>query len=329
MKIAVIGNLGHLNYLFEDLPKLPECEVAAACSAGGMTPDWTLAAMQKLDRPAPQLFEDYKTMLDAVKVDIAVIGGPFEERAAMCKYCIERSIAVFTEKPCAITLEELSDLENSVKQHNGVLYGMMGIRFEAPFYTAFKLINSGAVGAIKLIYTRKSYKIGNRPEYFFNRSTYGGTIPWVGIHAVDWIACCKAGEFASVRAIQHYGEKSRGTLETAAHALFTLDSGAIASADIDYMRPAGAATHGDDRLRAVGEKGVIEVAQGKVELITENGTTAPELETPELGSFGQLVRDLQNKSDNLAAETLLTCRVTRAVLTAQLSADKNIELSIQ
>ena len=48
-----------------------------------------------------------------------------------------------------------------------------------------------------------------------------------------------------------------------------------------------------------------------------------------LGSFGQLVRDLQNKSDNLAAETLLTCRVTRAVLTAQLSADKNIELSIQ
>ena len=328
MKIAVIGNQGHLNYLFEDLPKLPECEVVAACSAGGMTPAWTLSAMQEQNRIAPQLFDDYRTMLDKVKVDIAVIGGPFEERCAMCKYCIERNIAVFTEKPCAITLDELAELESAVKQYNGVLYGMMGIRFEAPFYTAFKLINSGVLGAIKLIYTRKSYKIGKRPEYFFERSTYGGTIPWVGIHAVDWIACCKAGEFASVRAIQHYGEKSRGTLETAAHALFTLDSGAIASADIDYMRPAGAATHGDDRLRAVGEKGVIEVAQGKVELITENGTVAPELETPDLGCFGQLVRDLQNKSNNLAAETLLTCKVTRAVLTAQLSADKNCELSI-
>jgi len=150
----------------------------------------------------------------------------------------------------------------------------------------------------------------------------------VGFHAVDWIACCNAGEFASVRAIQHYGEKSRGTLETAAHCIFALDSGAIASADIDYMRPAGAATHGDDRVRAVGEKGVIEVAQGKVELITENETIYPELETPELGSFGQLVRDLQSKSPNLAAETNLTCKVTRAVLTAQLSADKNCELSI-
>ena len=328
MNIAVIGNIGHLNYLFEDLPKLPECQVVAAAAAGGLQPTSTLAAMQRLQRPEPQVFEDYRTMFDAVKVDIVVIGGPFEERAAMCKYAIERNIAVFTEKPAAITLEELAELEEAVRKYNGVLYGMMGIRFEAPFYTAFKLIKSGAVGAIKLIYTRKSYKIGNRPAYFFNRATYGGTIPWVGIHAVDWIACCNAGEFASVRAIQHYGEKSRGTLETAAHCIFALDSGAIASADIDYMRPVGAATHGDDRVRAVGEKGVIEVAQGKVELITEAGTVYPELETPELGSFGQLVRDLQTQSANLAAETSLTCKVTRAVLTAQLSADKNCELSI-
>ena len=328
MKIAVIGNLGHLNYLFEDLPKLPECEVVAACSAGGMTPDWTLSAMQELKRPAPALFEDYKSMLNAVKVDIVVIGGPFEERAAMCKYAMERNIAVFTEKPAAITLEELSMLEDTVKSCNGVLYGMMGIRFEAPFYTALKLINSGLIGQVKLIYTRKSYKIGKRPEYFFSRNTYGGTIPWVGIHAMDWIACCNAGKFTAVRAIQHYGEKSRGTLETAAHCLFTLDSGAIASADIDYMRPTGAATHGDDRLRAVGENGVIEVAAGKVELITPEKTVAPELETPELGCFGQLVRDLQNQSANLAAETLLTCQVTRAALTAQLAADKNCELSI-
>ena len=72
-----------------------------------------------------------------------------------------------------------------------------------------------------------------------------------------------AGGFRSVRALQHCGERSRGTLATAAHCIFALDSGAVASADIDYMRPEGAPTHGDDRMRAVGEKGVIEVAQGR------------------------------------------------------------------
>lgn len=328
MNIAIIGNTGHLNYLFEDLHKLPECNIVAACAAGGMQPVWTLSALQKLKKPTPELFPDYRTMLDLVKVDIAVIGGPFEERAAMCKYCLERNIAVFTEKPCAITLEELSELKSVAAKHNGILYGMMGIRFEAPFYTAFRIIDSGILGAIKLIYTRKSYKIGERPEYFFHRASYGGTIPWVGIHAVDWIACCKAGNFVRVYALQHYGEKSRGTLETAAHCVFTLDSGAIASADIDYMRPAGASSHGDDRLRAVGENGVIEIAQGKVELITADGSIFPELESPELGCFGQLVRDLQTQSSNLAYETALTFKVTEAVLTAQLSADKNRELSI-
>ena len=328
MNTAVIGNTGHLNYLFEDLPKLPECKVVAACTAGGEQPVRTLSALQGLNLPAPELFPDYRTMLDQVKVDLAVIAGPFEERAAMCKYCMERKIAVFTEKPCAVTLAELAELKSVASKYNGVLYSMMGIRFEAPFHTAFKLIGSGVLGAVKLISTRKSYKFGDRPEYFFNRSTYGGTIPWVGIHAVDWIACCKAGNFDRVYAIQHYGERSRGTLETAAHCLFTLDSGAIASVDIDYMRPAGATTHGDDRLRAVGEKGVLEVAQGKLELITADGTTFPELEAPEMGCFGQLVRDLQSRSGNLASETALTFKVTEAALTAQLSADRNCELSI-
>ena len=325
MKIAVIGNRGHLNYLFEDLPKLPECQVVAAASTGNETPDWTVKEAAALNHPPLQLFEGYREMLDTVKPDIAVVSGPFEDRFAMCQYALERNIAVFAEKPVAITLEELSMLKKTVQQHHGVLYGMMGIRYEAPFYTAFKLINSGAIGAIKLIYTRKSYKIGQRPDYFFNRATYGGTIPWVGIHAVDWIDCCSAGNFASVRAIQHIGEKGQGTLETAAHCIFALDSGAIASADIDYMRPSGAATHGDDRLRAVGEKGVIEVARGTVELITAEGTAVLELETPALGCFGQLVKDIQNH--NTAAETERTLRVTRAVLTAQASADKNCELN--
>ena len=323
MKIAVIGNLGHLNYLFDDLPKLPECQVVAACSAGGMTPDWTLAAMQKLDRPAPQLFEDYKTMLDAVKVDIAVIGGPFEERAAMCKYCIERNIAVFTEKPCAITLEELAELESAVKQYNGVLYGMMGIRFEAPFYTAFKLINAGVLGAIKLIYTRKSYKIGKRPEYFFTRSTYGGTIPWVGSHAIDLIQHCNVGDFKSVNAWHRHKDNDPELPEITAHCVFTMENGAIASADIDYLRPATAGSHGDDRLRAVGASGIIEVAKGKVEIIDADGTREITPQMPPFGVFGDFVRAKHNVADKLTAENL---KLTRACILARDAADSNKEM---
>ena len=58
MKIAVTGNLGHLNYLFEDLPKLPQCQVVAAASAGGRTPERTIQALAELKLPQPELFSD-------------------------------------------------------------------------------------------------------------------------------------------------------------------------------------------------------------------------------------------------------------------------------
>ena len=156
-----------MNYLFDDLPKLPECQIVSVAAIGAEALDWTIQKVSALQQQPLQIFDDYRVMLNSVKPDIAVIAGSFEERFAMCKYALERNIAVFTEKPCAITLEELSELKSVAAKYNGVIYGMMGIRFEAPFYTALKIINSGIIGTVKLIYTRKSYKIGNRPEYFF------------------------------------------------------------------------------------------------------------------------------------------------------------------
>lgn len=327
--IAVAGNLGHLNCVFDELEHLAECRITAACSVGGMKPERTVEFLNKAGRNAPELFDDYRSMIDKAPCDIVVVAAPFEKHFAVCKYALEHHKAVFTEKPAVITLEELDQLETTIRTCNGILCAMMTSRYNAHFHTALKLIKNGAVGEVKLISARKSYKFGKREDFYFKRETYGGTIPWVGSHAVDWIANCNGGTFVNVRAIQHYGDKSRTTLETAAHCLFTLNSGAIASVDIDLMRPNGAASHGDDRLRVMGEKGVIEVAQGKVELITDEGTFLPELETPTRGCFGQLVYDLQNnRTDLLAGETALTLQVTRAILTAQASADRNCELPV-
>jgi predicted dehydrogenase len=332
MKIVQIGSIGHYAYA------LPTAQKYGLDLCGVCYPDPEDNAVRTAKNFesfgfSPRVYDTVEEMLAAEKPDVAVINTVMSENGRYAEMALKKGISVFCEKPVSTTLEGLDRLESvyaaaKKKKPTLVFCGMFGIDYLPHFETAYNFIKAGGIGEVMLAHAQKSYRMGKRPRFYSDREKYGGTIPWVGIHAVDWIACCKAGEFASVRAIQHYGEKSRGTLETAAHALFTLDSGAIASADIDYMRPAGAATHGDDRLRAVGEKGVIEVAQGKVELITENGTVAPELETPELGCFGQLVRDLQNKSDNLTSETLLTCKVTKAVLTAQLSADKKCELSI-
>ena len=51
---------------------------------------------------------------------------------------------------------------------------LMGMRFEAPFYTLFQAVKAGVVGEPRLIQTQKSYRLGARPDYYFRRETYGG-----------------------------------------------------------------------------------------------------------------------------------------------------------
>ena len=53
--------------------------------------------------------------------------------------------------------------------------------------------------------------------------------------------------------------------------------------NLDYYRPAGAPSHGDDRIRLAGTEGVLEVSGGKVTLITAEETQVWEpKEAPEL-----------------------------------------------
>ena len=321
MKVAFIGSRGHLGYVFNELPVLPELEVCALCSAGD-APERLTVNLEKIGYTAP-LFEDYRELIDTAKPDIAVVSGPWHLHAEMSEYALSRGVDVFCEKPVAFTLEEVDALEKAVKTGHSKFGGMMGMRFEPHFYTALKMINDNLIGKIELISTRKSYVYGTRPEFYNQRATYGGTIPWVGSHAIDLIQHCNVGDFKSVNAWHRHKDNDPELPEITAHCVFTMENGAIASADIDYLRPATAGSHGDDRLRAVGASGIIEVAKGKVEIIDADGTREITPQMPPFGVFGDFVRAKHNVADKLTAENL---KLTRACILARDAADSNKEM---
>ena len=81
---------------------------------------------------------------------------------------------------------------------------------------------------------------------------------------------CAGRRFRRVLGVQ--GNLSRPALagmEDHCVALFELENGASAVVHADYLRPAKAATHGDDRLRIAGSRGVVEVRDGRCRLVTE------------------------------------------------------------
>lgn len=320
MKICLLGCRGHWPYVFQSLPQLSGIYISAVCSGCQDSPKPLLEACQKHGFKA-KVYNDYIEMLEREQPRLVCVAGPFERHAEMCMQALKREVSVFCEKPVALKLDELEQIELTLKASKAKLASMMAMRYEPAFYSAYKLKQDGAIGKVKLIKAQKSYKLGKRPEYYKKRQTHGGLIPWVGSHAIDLIMFFAKRRFQSVWA-NHSSSDNRGhgELECAAQCQFLLEDEIMASASIDYLRPETAATHGDDRIRVAGTQGIIEVRDGKVLLDDCNGCREVPLQNPKRKIFADFVMELRGDAHSLL-EPGHSIALARACLVARQSAD--------
>jgi len=323
MELCMIGVRGHNGYVFEGLKRRQDIRVVGV-SAGTEEDDGTkLVTSCSQFGQSPRLYGDYLKMLDELKPDIVSVAGPFEMHAEISIQAMQRGIHVFCEKPVAISLEELARMRKVHAESRVHLTAMLGMRYDPAFYTAREKVRNGAIGTVRLISTRKSYKLGTRPAYYTQRSSYGGTIPWVGSHSIDWIPWFSGEKFRSVYAAHTtLYNNGLGELEVSAMCHFTLTDDVFASASIDYLRPGNAPTHGDNRIRVAGIDGVIEVREGNVYLI--NNDTEGEECVPASCSR-QILEDFVDQIEG-GTEPLLTAEDAfigaEACLLARQSADE-------
>ncbi len=320
MKLCIIGSRGHIGYVFDSIKEVPEITLAAISTGCEDSPE----RLQKMAAAAgfePAVYADWKQMLDEIKPEVAAVDGPFDLHAEMTAYALARGIHVFCEKPIALTLDDLDKIVAAQQKSGAQLLSMVGLRYQADFQYALKLVREGAVGTVKLVKAQKSYRLGTRPEYYRHRATYGGTIPWVGSHALDWILAFSGGSFKSVYATQTTKDNfGYGELEIACQCMFVMTNGVQAQASIDYLRPAAAPSHGDDRVRVAGTTGVLEVTGDKIILIDKDGKREVPVPPPERNLFSDFVNSLLGKGKCMVSVEE-TIELTRACLLARESAD--------
>lgn len=323
----MIGATGHTNYVFSGLRELPEVTLAAmSVGSAGETLD-KVRQTAHAEGHSPVVYADYMKMLDEVEPDIVAVACHFHDHARITAEVLRRGIHVFVEKPIATTLDDLAMLREvyAAAKGKGVhLAAMLGIRYEPAFLSAWLAVCDGAVGEVRLLQAQKSYRLGRRGEPFTKRHTYGGTIPWVGSHAIDWIHWYSNQRFESVYATHStlYNE-GHGELELTAQCQFTMSGETIASVSIDYLRPNEAPSHGDDRIRIAGTAGVLEVRDQQVLLVNARQSGMQELPlVPRREIFADFVRQI-----NGAGRCLVSAEdsfyVTEACLRALMSADEN------
>ena len=332
MKVVLIGAIGHYAYA---LPTAKEYKLDFCGACYPDPEDHGERAAKGLEKFgfAPRIYESAEEMLDTEKPDVAVINTVLSENARYAEMALKKGISVFCEKPLATTLAGLDHLEGvyaKAKKKNPslVLCGMFGIDYLPHFETAYRFVKAGGIGEVMLANAQKSYRMGKRARFYSDREKYGGTIPWVAIHGIEWITRIAALKPISATAFGNTAcNAGNGTMEASTLCMFACEGGKMASVSADVMRPAAAPTHDDDRLRLVGSTGVLEVRGGRVWVIDENGERELPLVKTEKELFEEMVLEMQGK---------LKCRVsaedsffaTRVALTARDSQDAGKTLPV-
>ena len=110
--------------------------------------------------------------------------------------------------------------------------------------------------------------------------------------------------------------------------IYRLDNRGTANLRMDYLRPEAAPTHGDDRLRVAGTKGVIEYLGGSLNLVTATEKPHAVAGLPQHRLlFADFLDSIYNHKRHLipAADVY---RVTEIVLRTRDAADSNRVVSL-
>ncbi len=315
VRVAIVGLDGHPTEITTPLKDMPDVEVVAIAAEDN-------AAVERFARGKARLagaraFSDYREMLDAMKPDVVAVCNNNGQRAAAILEAAGRKMNVIAEKPLALTRGDLAKVKGAVKA-NGIQLGMLlPMRYEPSYQALRQIVQSGEIGEVIQISAQKSYQLGKREDWYKHRETYGSTILWIGCHMFDLMRFTSGRNFVEASSFMgRVGFSGYGDMETTTATAFRMDNGGTATLHMDYCLPASASSHGDDRLRLSGTKGVAEYMAATGTTLATTAAKPHRLDT--LPPAGPVFRDYIASVYGGAAPTLslddiyTVCEVTIA-----------------
>lgn len=280
VRVAVWGLEGHSGEYTKPLGRFPDVEIVGVAHSNQK-------AAERYARGKAKVYADPVKMLDELKPDIVGVCNNDGERAAAILECARRKMHVVAEKPLSITRPDLAKIRKAVDANQIKLAMLLPMRWERPYQALKKIVDSGSIGEVIQISAQKSYVLGERDAWMKSPKTYGSTILWIGIHMFDLMRWSSGREFKAVSSFMGApGDLRQGEMETTTSTSFRLDNGGTAALHMDYCRPASAGSHGDDRLRLAGTKGIAEyMAATGVTLLAQGRKPEKLVDLPPEGSL--------------------------------------------
>ena len=268
-------------------------------------------------------YDDPVRMLDEFKPTAVNIGGVYAHDGPLAVEALQRDIPVVVEKPIAATWDDYHALREVTDDTNRVLLTEFASRSTPAFRAARQAVQAGRIGTPVLATGQKTYRFGDhRPDFYKRRADFGSTLLWVASHALDWIYFVTREPFTGV--CGHHNNLAKpdyGEMEDHCAAMYRLGNGGTALVHGDFLRPAAAPTHGDDRLRVVGSAGQVEVRDGRCELIRNDAAPADITDEAQPKPVYQEMLDAIAAGGDAIYNTADSLTVARALLAGRDAAD--------
>ena len=265
----------------------------------------------------PQL-NRFETLDDALAsgAQLALIAAIPADRAALAVKAMQCGMDVMTDKPGCTTMEQLDTLRHAVSDTGRIWSINFSERFEVPAVTrASALVAEGAIGRVVHTAGLGPHRLnkGTRPDWFFDRSQYGGILTDIASHQIDQFLHFTGSTEAEVTHafVANYANPAHPGLQDFGEISLKSDQG-TGSIRVDWYTPDALPTWGDGRLTILGTKGYIELrkyvdvggAKSTDHLILVNGDTCEKIDASDAGLpyFGKLLRDIEERTETAMSQ---------------------------
>ena len=261
-KLGFIGLKGHESVVLRGAAELNKATPGAIeiVAVADDVPEELAKFMKSPQLQGAQPYADWRHLLEHAMLDVVCLSDANDLHTEQIIECAKRNIDIVTEKPLALSLEDLARVKATLAKSKSRLTMLLTMRHEEKYAEVRRIVHAGIIGDVGQVTVQKSYRLEKRPTWFKQAKRLGGIIPYIGIHPVDLIRWTTGLDLKTVAAVQgragDFPELGEG--DNHASLLAELHNGASATIRLDYLRPSTTATHGDDCLRIAGGRGIIE-----------------------------------------------------------------------
>ncbi|MHC4714094.1 MAG: Gfo/Idh/MocA family protein [Planctomycetota bacterium] len=268
-RVGIYGIEGHEELILESVAERGDAVLVAVASENPERFEGVKG--HKAVTAETKFHGDWREMLEKEEITALGVCSETDRHVEPILAAAERGIHVMSEKPVSVDRRGLEEVRAAVERSGIHFSVLLSMRTDPAYAGMREVVRSGEIGKPVLIFGQKSYRLGERPEWMQRRASFGGSIPYVGSHMLDlamWITGLGVKRVTAVHG--NAGKPEVREMEDHGAVIFEMSRGAAMALTVDYLRPAAAATHGDDRLRVAGSTGVVEVRSAETfrELVT-------------------------------------------------------------